>query len=106
MTLRLRFHDEALTEIRNAAGWYDRQRRGLGDEFLDALYARLEDLISDPSSVVGRIQGAPPELPVRRILLRRFPYAVVFVEADDEIRVIAVMHGKRKPEYWLRRWTK
>lgn len=105
MTPQLRFHDEALAEIRSAAGWYDRQRRELGEEFLDALHVRLTQLLGAPT-LAGRLPGAPAELPVRRVLLSRFPYAVVFVEAEDVIRVIAVMHGKRKPGYWLERLKK
>jgi hypothetical protein len=31
---------------------------------------------------------------------------VVFVEVGDEIRVIAVMHAKRRPGYWMRRLEK
>jgi len=37
MSSRLRFDGEAIAEIRSAAEWYDARRRGLGDEFLDAL---------------------------------------------------------------------
>lgn len=101
-SLRLRFDDESLTEIRGAAHWYDRQRRGLGDEFLEALELRLNELRDSPA-LAGRVPHAPPDVPVRRVLLTRFPYAIVFLETDEEIRVIAVVHGKRKPGYWLRR---
>lgn len=40
---------------------------------------------------------------VRRKLLDRFPFAIVFVEADAFVRVISVMHGHRRPAYWKRR---
>ena len=100
--VRLRFGDESLTEIRRAARWYDRQRRGLGDEFLEALHVRLSQLL-ESRGLASRVPHAPPEVRVRRILLGRFPYAVVFLETDEEVRVIAVMHGKRKLGYWLGR---
>jgi hypothetical protein len=32
--------------------------------------------------------------------VRRFPYVVVFVMLDDDIRVVAVAHAKRRPAYW------
>lgn len=101
----VRFGDESLTEIRRAARWYDRQRRGLGDEFLEALHIRLSQLLASPGPA-GRVPDAPPDVPVRRVLLPRFPYAVVFMETDEEIRVIAVMHAKRRPGYWLGRLKK
>ncbi len=43
------------------------------------------------------------DLEVRRALLPRFPYALVFLELQTEIRVLAVAHAKRHPDYWLNR---
>lgn len=40
---------------------------------------------------------------IRRALLARFPYAVVFLVREHELRVVAVAHAKRRPDYWLRR---
>ena len=102
MSRQLRFHDDALAEIASAADWYDRQREGLGDEFLDSLHARLEQLIATPS-LGGRLVGAVSDIPARKLLLTRFPYVIVFVEVGDEIRVLAVMHAKRRPGYWMKR---
>jgi plasmid stabilization system protein ParE len=104
MSVELRFHDEALAEIRGAAGWYDEKRVGLGNEFLDALEVRLKELAASPS-LGGRLPGADPRSPFRRNLLPRFPYVIVFLESPDAIRVLAVMHGKQSPGYWMQRLT-
>lgn len=32
-----------------------------------------------------------------------FPYSMAFVELENELRVIAIAHDKRKPGYWLTR---
>jgi hypothetical protein len=40
---------------------------------------------------------------VRRRLLRRFPYALLYSIKDDGIRVLAVMNLKRRPTYWVGR---
>jgi hypothetical protein len=42
-------------------------------------------------------------LEVRRALHPRFLYALVFLELQAEIRVLAVAHAKRHPDYWLNR---
>ncbi len=102
MSLELRFHDGALDELRSAAHWYDAKRAGLGSEFLEALDVALKRITSSPNQG-GRLPGADPRSPFRRILLARFPYVVVFVEVEDAIRVLAVMHAKRRPGYWLGR---
>ena len=81
MTRSIRFHDEAIAEIRSAATWYEEKRSGLGSEFLDAVEARVEQLARLPS-VGGRFPDADLKNPVRRVLITRFPYAIVFVEVD------------------------
>jgi toxin ParE1/3/4 len=43
---------------------------------------------------------SPKRRSVRRMWVPRFPYAVVYSEADEEIRVIAFAHTSRRPGYW------
>jgi len=40
---------------------------------------------------------------VRRRLLRRFPYGLLYTLKPDAIRVLAVMNLKRRPAYWVGR---
>ena len=40
---------------------------------------------------------------VRRRLLRRFPYALLYTVKPDSIRILAVMNLKRRPTYWVGR---
>ena len=59
--------------------------------------------------MVDRMSATPRQFPViyknvRRALLRRFPYALMFViEADGTLTVIACFHGSRDPEHWQKR---
>ena len=50
-----------------------------------------------------RLLDVPEDLEIRRALLPRFPYALVFISTGVEIQVIAVAHTKRRPGYWLDR---
>jgi hypothetical protein len=43
--------------------------------------------------------------PIRRALFPGFPYAMIFLVADDVIHVLAVAHQHRAPGYWLYRIT-
>jgi len=90
---------DARDELLAAASWYDDQRDGLGADFLDAV-----------DEVLARIAAAPRSFPsdrfddrARRALLSRFPYVVVFVVTENDVRVVAVVHAKRLPHYWTRR---
>jgi hypothetical protein len=47
--------------------------------------------------------GSPVEGEARRIILKTFPYQLVYRAEGDEIRVYAVAHLKRKPNYWTGR---
>lgn len=40
---------------------------------------------------------------IRRVRLRRFPYAIYYRILSDEIVVLAVMHGRRQPRRWQSR---
>ena len=99
MSRVLRVEPEALAELQEAASWYNRERPGLGLEFLDAVESTLARVRELPG-VFAVVMERPL---VRRALLRRFPYAVVFTVHEDAIHVIAYAHAKRRPLYWARR---
>ncbi|HEY0195564.1 MAG TPA: hypothetical protein VGC42_30830 [Kofleriaceae bacterium] len=102
MTRTLRVDAEAEIEIAEAIERYDREREGLGVAFWSTVSDALDTLVA-PGPECGPIIGVAPELGIRRKLLSRFPYAIVFIETDTTVRVISVMHGRRLPAYWLRR---
>jgi hypothetical protein len=99
MTKHVRVDVEAEEEIARAIDRYENEREGLGAEFFDVLSAAMATLEA-PGPECGPVIGLPRELGVRRKLLDRFPYAIVFVEGDAFVRVISVMHGHRRPAYW------
>ncbi|HET9624062.1 MAG TPA: type II toxin-antitoxin system RelE/ParE family toxin [Kofleriaceae bacterium] len=102
MTKAIRIDPEADDEIDHAIDRYERERAGLGGEFWDELRSAIRTLES-PGPECGPVIGLPTELGVRRKLLARFPYAVVFVEGETTVRILSVMHGHRSPAYWRRR---
>ena len=40
---------------------------------------------------------------VRKCLLHKFPYKLLYSIEDDHIFIIAVAHQHRKPDYWIDR---
>lgn len=40
---------------------------------------------------------------IRKMLLRRFPYKLIYALVDDGLLIQAVAHGHREPEYWVER---
>jgi plasmid stabilization system protein ParE len=97
MSLRVAFRAAAQVEFEKAAIWYNDQRQGLGQEFLQEI-----------DDVVSRAASHPERYPivvghVRKAVARRFPYSVFFRIRADTLVVLAVFHGRRDPEIWRRR---
>lgn len=88
---------EAEADLVNARDWYERQREGLGAAFLLCV-----------EEVLVRI-GRTPEMytvvyhDVRRALTRRFPYAVYYRIAGNEVVVLGILHTRRDPREWQSR---
>jgi toxin ParE1/3/4 len=98
----VRLSPEAVDELAEAAAWYRDRRPGLEVEFL-AEFERVLPLIQNSPASFSRVLDLPADLVIRRALLPRFPYAVVFMDLGAEIRVLAVAHARRRPGYWLNR---
>lgn len=97
MTVNLRLRPESEQDLADAAVWYEEQREGLGNQFLD-----------EALSVFSVISEAPLMFPIvhrniRRALIHRFPFGVYYRVESDEIVVVAVMHGSRNPRRWKSR---
>jgi plasmid stabilization system protein ParE len=96
---RLRTEPEASEELAEAGLWYEKQRSGLGIEFLEEIDATLDFITRFPQAG-SPVPDVPKDLPVRRTPLHRFPFQVVYLELSDTIRVLAFAHDRRVPGYW------
>ncbi len=99
MTKPLRFDDEAAEELDAAAAWYEARRENLGVELIGEIRQALTAIANAPRTW-PHVAGIDEPLRVHRFLLRRFPYAVVYVELAAEIRILAVAHTSREPGFW------
>ena len=99
MNPRVRFEHEAGEEYRLAGRWYEERRQNLGLEFFDAVDETIERILARPRSGT-RVPLLPPDLPVRRLGVTRFPYHVVYLEMNGDLRILAIAHDRRRPDYW------
>ena len=100
--MKVRILSPALEEIADAAVWYDSQRFGLGRKFWELVDAELTRIESNPQAF-GRSEFATQDLDIRFAVIGRFNYVVHFLIASEEVQIISVAHGARKPGHWLRR---
>lgn len=96
------FQKTAYRELLGVARRYEELRRGLGDEFLDAIDQALDVLERTPTPGV-RVVHAPTGMHVRKVLVERFPFALILLVRPRSLRILAVAHLKREPGYWLGR---
>jgi hypothetical protein len=96
---RVRIHAAAAEEAAEASAWYEKERPGLGEDFLRAVDAAL-DLLEAEVVPLATVPGAAGRRGVKRLFLRRFPYAIVVRESAEEVIVIAFAHSARRPGYW------
>lgn len=94
------FLSEAENEMLEAAKYYEDQAPDLGMDYL-----------SEVEHAVRTIEEAPATWPViegelRRRLIRRFPFGILYRIEPKEIVIVAVAHLKRRPGYWRERIKK
>ena len=89
------FHPEA--EFYGAIKHYESCATGVGDEFALEIYVTIQGILARPRAW----PLLAPE--VRRCLVSRFPFGVLYSIEPDRICILSVMHLHRKPEYWMQR---
>jgi hypothetical protein len=79
---------EAEYDISGGYHWYEERSRGLGTDFLRAVDASLASIQRNPFAhpVVFK--------PVRRALLRRFPFGLYYATTPDTVTILG-FHAKR-----------
>ena len=95
--MRFEFSPEARTEFEDGERYYERQVSGLGARFR-----------SDVRETLVRLRNWPLAAPVergeiRRLILSRFPYKLLYSVEADCIYILAVAHLHRAPDYWVER---
>jgi plasmid stabilization system protein ParE len=91
------FRKQARLEFDEAGNWYEKERLGLGMEFLDEIQLLIQRIASTPEQFPMLYRD------VRKAVVRRFPYCIYFRERDQRIVVLAVFHSARNPAVWQQR---
>lgn len=94
--MQFEFSPEARTEFEEGVRYYERQVAGLGARF------RI-----DVRDGLARLRNWPLAAPIergdiRRLILTRFPYKLLYSVEPDRIYIVAVAHLHRMPNYWIK----
>jgi toxin ParE1/3/4 len=91
------FHPLAEQELLDAVSYYEQQEAGLGLDYLGEVEHAVNFLVRYPEAG-GKVRGT-----VRRLTFPKFPYSLLYRVVEEQIRVLALAHHKRKPQYWVDR---
>ena len=89
--------DEARRELYEARDYYDEQRPGYGELFVEAVEGEFALLLQFEK--IGKQVGRG----IRRHTLINWPYGIFYQVRGDELIIIAVAHHRRRPGYWRSR---
>ncbi len=84
----------ASDELKEAVAFYDERRSGLGDEFLDEVDKVIARILRQPLAWTKMQKNA------RCCRTKRFPYGLIYQVRGDHVLIVAVMHLRRRPNYW------
>ena len=95
--MKYSFHPEAEEEFLQAIDYYEDCKKGLGYEFSVEAHSAIQRAVTFPLAWQA-IEGE-----IRRVLVNRFPYGVLYTVETEEIFIVAIMHLHREPFYWKKR---
>lgn len=91
---RVRLVADARREFFREISYYENERKGLGARFRRTAEAAFIRAGENPE------HGKPGIAGTRRLLMQGFPFAIVYLESEDEVTIYAVAHLSRSPHYW------
>jgi len=95
--MKLEFLEIARREYDEAKEFYETEQPGLGFQFKEQIKHSLLRIQQYP-------QAWPPERKeIRRYIVHKFPYKILYSIQDDKIVVLAFAHLHRQPDYWVDR---
>jgi toxin ParE1/3/4 len=95
--LRVVYRPEAEAELFDAIQFYKGEADLNGDKFLETIQRHVFEIAMHPL----RFPQAGGQ--IRRCVVRKYPFIIFYRPTPDHVRVLAVAHTSRNPEYWKHR---
>jgi hypothetical protein len=95
--MRFYFHPEAEKEFNYAIDYYEEIESGLGYEFAIEVYSAIQRAVEFPHA------WSVMDDNIRRSLVKRFPFGILYSIEQDRLLILAVMNLHQEPNYWKKR---
>ena len=92
------FHPDAEAELNASVDYYEACQINLGLEFTHEVHKTVQRIMAFPTA--WQILDGE----IRRCLVNRFPFGVIYYQKEHKIIILAIMQLQRKPNYWKERY--
>ena len=93
----VQFLPQAEAELLHEVEYYSATGTGAGIRFQAAVEAAIDRAARHPQG------GAPSPSGTRSMLVKSFPFSVVYRATDREVLIVAIAPHRQRPGYWLNR---
>jgi plasmid stabilization system protein ParE len=97
MMMDVLFDELAVYELNDASEFYELEVPGLGIRFKNEVKKAIRRIREYP------LAWSKEQDSIRRCLLHKFPYKIIYSIENDYIYIIAIAHCHRRPDYWIDR---
>ena len=95
--IKVRFLPAAEIELLKEVAYYSKARTGTGIRFQAAVQAAISRAVAHP------LGSAPSFKETRSVLVKGFPFSVVYRPSKEELLVVAIAPHRKRPQYWAAR---
>ena len=94
---KIELHPEVENDLTQASEYYQHNRNGYGVRFLENYVKSINVIRQFPE--IGTFYIA--DILCTRI--REFPYSIFYLNLEKSIFILAVIHDRRRPGFWMNR---
>jgi toxin ParE1/3/4 len=95
--LGVSYNRAAKKELFDSSLYYSKQIPGLGERFLKDVESCIQEIATSPKRHSRYFED------VHRCVMSQFPFGIYYREVGEKIRILAIAHSSRHPDYWKRR---
>jgi len=96
--MQIIFNELAKDELNEAVDFYNFELPGSGNSFKEEIKKSINRILEYPTAWPTITQD------IRKYILHKFPYKILYSIEKDHIYIIAIAHQHRKPNFWIDRY--
>ena len=95
--MKIKIHELANNEFKDAIDWYENQSKGLGNRFKETVINQIKKIDKNPEWFLKETDN------IYKAYIPKFPYKILFSINKDMLIIWAIAHMHREPWYWQSR---